>query len=81
MSKLRVHELAKELNKPNKELLDFLKAKNVDVKSHMSSLSEDQIDMVKKAMSGNEAKPEKTEKPEVAFHLQRRCCLDVSQHL
>ena len=71
MSKLRVHELAKELNKPNKELLDFLKAKNVDVKSHMSSLSEDQIDMVKKAMSGNEAKPEKTEKPERAEKTEK----------
>lgn len=52
MSKIRVHELAKELNKTNKELLDFLKSKEIEVKSHMSSLSDEQVQMVKGAMSG-----------------------------
>ena len=53
MTKLRVHELAKELDKTNKEVLDFLKKENVDVKSHMSSLEEEQVMMVKKAFSSN----------------------------
>lgn len=53
MTKLRVHELAKELDKTNKEVLDFLKKENVDVKSHMSSLEEEQVLMVKKAFSSN----------------------------
>ena len=39
MTKLRVHELAKELDKTNKEVMDVLKEKQVDVKSHMSTLS------------------------------------------
>lgn len=56
MSKIRVHELAKELNKTNKELLDFLKSKEIEVKSHMSSLSDEQIQMVKGAMAGKGAK-------------------------
>ena len=30
MAKMRVHELAKEINTTNKELLDFLKAKNIE---------------------------------------------------
>lgn len=47
MAKMRVHELAKEINTTNKELLDFLKAKNIEVKSHMSSLSDEQIETVK----------------------------------
>lgn len=40
MTKVRVHELAKELNKSNKEILDFLQEKKVEVKSHMSSLTD-----------------------------------------
>ena len=40
MSK-RVHELAKELNRSNKEVLAALAEKNVEVKSHMSVLSEE----------------------------------------
>ncbi|EGG84691.1 translation initiation factor IF-2 [Lachnospiraceae bacterium 2_1_46FAA] len=56
MSKIRVHELAKELNKTNKELLDFLKSKEIGVKSHMSSLSDEQIQMVKGAMAGKATK-------------------------
>ena len=47
MAKMRVQELAKEINTTNKELLDFLKA-NIEVKSHMSSLSDEQIETVKK---------------------------------
>ncbi len=42
MTKLRVHELAKELGMDNKELLDILAKKKVEVKSHMSTL-EDQV--------------------------------------
>ncbi|MGI6093872.1 MAG: translation initiation factor IF-2 [Lachnospiraceae bacterium] len=47
MSKLRVHELAKELDKTNKEVLDFLKSKGVELKSHMSSLEDDHEKMVR----------------------------------
>ena len=41
MTKVRVHELAKELGMENKELLDLLQKKNIDVKNHMSTLEED----------------------------------------
>lgn len=40
MTKMRVHELAKELGIENKELLELLAKKNVEAKSHMSSLEE-----------------------------------------
>ena len=48
---VRVHELAKEMNKSNKEVLDLLKEKNIEVKSHMSSLSDEEIDVVKKSFA------------------------------
>ena len=31
MSTIRVYELAKEVNKTNKEVLDFLKSKNIEL--------------------------------------------------
>ncbi len=49
MSKLRVYELAKEMNKTNKEMLGLLKEKGIEVASHMSTLSEEQIKAVKAA--------------------------------
>ena len=48
---MRVHELAKEMNKSNKEVLDLLKEKNIEVKSHMSSLSDEEINVVKKSFA------------------------------
>jgi translation initiation factor IF-2 len=49
MSKIRVHELAKQLDKSNKEILNFLGEKKIDIKSHMSTLEEDQVKLVKGA--------------------------------
>ncbi len=40
MSKLRVHELARELGRQNREVIEFLKSKGVDVRSHMSMVDE-----------------------------------------
>ena len=62
MTKVRVHELAKELNKTNKEVLDVLRAKNIEVTSHMSSLSDEQIGLVKSSLGGGETKEEPKKK-------------------
>ena len=47
MAKLRVYELAEQMNKTNKEILSILKDKGIEVASHMSTLSDEQIDAVK----------------------------------
>ena len=47
MSKLRVHELARELGRQNKEVIEFLKSKGIDVKSHMSMVDEPAVSEVK----------------------------------
>ena len=51
MAKMRVHELAKELNRPNKEIIKLLTDKGAEIKSHMSMLEEDQVEWVKKMAS------------------------------
>lgn len=63
MSKLRVHEIAKELVKPSKEVLELLRKKGVEVKSHMSLLTEEQTAMVKKEL-GAEKVTDRVEKRE-----------------
>ena len=72
MSTIRVYELAKEVNKTNKEVLDFLKSKNIELTSHMSNVDEAHANMVrdnykkgnKITQEGNHpAKQEDGEKP------------------
>ncbi|MEY8427042.1 translation initiation factor IF-2 [Lachnospiraceae bacterium 46-15] len=63
MSKIRVHELAKELGKQNKDILNFLAEKGIEVKSHMSSIENEQIELVKKKF-GKAEKEEEAVKPE-----------------
>ena len=62
MTKVRVHELAKELNKTNKEVLDVLREKNIEVTSHMSSLSDEQIEAVKSSFGSGDTKEEPKKK-------------------
>ena len=53
MSKLRVHELARELGRQNKEVIEFLKSKGIDVKSHMSMVDEPAVSIVKDRFRNN----------------------------
>ena len=64
MTKIRVHELAKELNKDNKDVLNFLKENNIEVKSHMSTLEDDAVDKVRKHFQKSGEKTEDAPKEE-----------------
>lgn len=63
MTKMRVHELAKELGIENKELIEILQKKNVEVKNHMSTVEDSMADEIRKETSrqkdGQTAKVEK----------------------
>ncbi len=62
MPKKRIYELSKELNLKNSDIVEFLQSKNVDVKSHSSSIDDDAIEMVKKHF-GKGTTVQKTEAP------------------
>lgn len=52
MSKIRIYELAKDLNISSKELINVLKMEfNVDVKNHMSVLSDEDCELIKEYFS------------------------------
>ena len=48
MSKVRVHELAKEIDKTSKDIMEYLNGNGADLKSHMSFLTDQQVEAVKK---------------------------------
>lgn len=58
MAKIRIHELAKELDKQSKDILSFLQEKGVEAKSASSSVEDDMADIVRKAFGKGGAKPE-----------------------
>ncbi len=52
---MRISEIAKELNKPTKEIIEFLRERGVEAKSHMSNLEESQEKMVRNMFSDKSA--------------------------
>ena len=58
MARIRIHELAKKLGKENKEILNYLTEKGIQVKSPMNSLEEEQVAMVEDKFGKKETKPE-----------------------
>jgi len=52
MAKVRVYELAKDLNMTNKQLLEKLKELKIDAKSHMSALGSSDVAAVKQNLLG-----------------------------
>ncbi len=52
MAKIRVYELARELNLKNKQLLDKIQELQIEVASHMSSLDDDAVARIKQSMFG-----------------------------
>ena len=66
MDKVKIHELAKELDVNSKELIEIAKELKIDAKSHLSSISTEDADRIRKAASnsGKEEKETKKEKKE-----------------
>jgi translation initiation factor IF-2 len=71
MAKIRVYEFARDLNMTNRELLDRIRDLDIDVNSHMSSLDEDVVAMVKSALFG-EQKDDQLEEMRVRPTVIRR---------
>jgi len=63
MSKIRVHELAKELNIESKDLITILMEEfNIEAKNHMSTIEDEDAVLIKELLAGRSENPvEKTE--------------------
>ncbi|MDL2250643.1 translation initiation factor IF-2 [Lachnospiraceae bacterium OttesenSCG-928-J05] len=62
MSKIKIHELAKELDVKSKDIMDYLADRKIEVKSHMSSIEDDAAGAVRNKF-GKQAEAPKAEAP------------------
>ena len=70
MAKMRVSELAKELNIQSKEVINYLGEYGIEIKSHSSNLDERQISMIRGKfgdLAKLEANKKETAKKAVSF--------------
>ncbi len=67
MGKMKVHELAKELGMQSKELVDKLIKLKYDIKSHLSTLEDEEVEKIRKQLKGDNIKvsDSKTQKENV----------------
>ena len=63
---MKVHELAKKIGIPSKELLKELKKLKIDVTSHMSKIDNELAEIVEQELSGEKPAPGPT-------HVRRAC--------
>jgi len=55
MAKIRVYELAKELQMENKVLVDLIREMGVEIKSHSSSLTDEEVSLIKGHIKGTKS--------------------------
>jgi translation initiation factor IF-2 len=72
MAKLRVYELARDLNMTNKVLLEKLDDLDISVKSHMSALDDDTIAKIKSSFFSTPEKKETIEETRIKPTVIRR---------
>jgi translation initiation factor IF-2 len=70
MARMRVHELAKELNMTNKDLIERLQKVGIQVKNHMSTLTELTVQKVREQFA--EARTEMIEEKRIGRAVIRR---------
>ena len=75
MEKIRVYELAKQLNVSTKDLMNKLKENKIEVKSHMSTLDKDQISKVKSFYK----KPKKVQNNQKNSNLKKENKQDINK--
>src|SRR5699024_278702 len=66
MSKIRIHEYAKNNNLTSKEVMEFLRKEGIEVNSHMRSLEDNELPLLDKHFkkSSKENKPGDAKKPQ-----------------
>ena len=62
MGKIKVYELAKELNIENKELIEIAEKNGIEVKSHLSAIDEVGVEKIKKSMNKNKSQKQNESK-------------------
>ncbi len=76
---MRVHELARELGKPNKEVMSKLQECGLEVKSHMSSVPDDLADKVRQSYGISPVSQEKQVPGDKGNHFAKPAEANLAQ--
>ena len=85
LGKIKLYDIAKELNLTSKEVLEIAKKLNINVKSHLSSVEEDEAQKIKESIKNSKNKKEdkkpnvektKTEKKDTPVIIRREVIIN-----
>ena len=72
MTRIRVHELARELNMENKDLIDRIEKLGIQVKNHMSTLTDSAVLKIRQQFSEVRSASETVEEKRIGREVIRR---------
>ena len=72
LGKVKIYEIAKKLGLASKEVLEAAEKLNIEVKSHMSGVGEEEAKKIEERLSNRSEKPEKTVKPEKTTKTEKK---------
>ena len=62
MGKIKIHEIAKKLGLASKEVLDKAQSLKIDVKSHLSAVTDEEAEKLEKALKNENSKEKNNKK-------------------
>ena len=72
MSKIKIHELAKKLNKQSKEVMEVANSMGLEIKSHMNTVDEDIAAKIEEVLLGKKQETKKEEKESKAVAQKQK---------
>jgi translation initiation factor IF-2 len=79
MAKIRVYELAKELQMENKALVDLVREMGIDIKSHSSSISDEEVSLIKGHLKGTKSLVVEEQRVKSTVIRRRKKIVEVEQ--
>jgi translation initiation factor IF-2 len=79
MAKIRVYELAKELQMENKVLVDLIREMGIDIKSHSSSISDEEVSLIKGHLKGTKSLVVEEQRVKSTVIRRRKKIVEVEQ--
>ena len=80
MSKIRVYELAKELNVSSKDLINLLMDEfSIEVKNHMSVIEDEDAELIKELLGGTSTDNDETEKKTIVDEYEEQLAEELNK--
>ena len=72
LGKIKIYEIAKKLGLTSKEVLEVAQKLNIEVKSHMSGIEEEEAKKIEKSLLNKKETAEKTQKTQKQNTTQKK---------